>query len=130
MSGSFEAIEVIPATPAAVYAAWLSSEGHSAMTGAPATCSDQAGGSFDAWDGYITGRNLELDPGRRIVQSWRAADFPDAAEDSTLEVTLTPVEGGTQLILRHSNLPGDGESYRQGWVEWYFEPMKRYFAGA
>src|ERR1035437_1777404 len=49
----------------------MSSDGHSAMTGAPATIDPQLGGAFEEWDGYIAGRTLLLESGRRIVQSWR-----------------------------------------------------------
>jgi uncharacterized protein YndB with AHSA1/START domain len=62
---------LLPATPDEVYQAWLSSDGHSQMTGSPATVSAQVGGEFSAWDGYIHGKNLELRRGTRIVQSWR-----------------------------------------------------------
>ena len=67
----FTVSDVIPASPDEVYRAWLSSEGHSEMTGGAANASDEVGASFDAWDGYIEGKNVDLEPGRRIVQSWR-----------------------------------------------------------
>jgi hypothetical protein len=82
-----------------------------------------------AWDGYITGRNLELVPGERIMQSWRTADFTDEHEDSIVTLTLTEVEGGTLLTLAHSDVPDEQTSYEPGgWQEHYFEPMKEYFA--
>jgi activator of HSP90 ATPase len=43
---------------------------HSAFTGAKATGEVKVGGEFSAWDGYITGRNLELEKGKHIVQEW------------------------------------------------------------
>jgi hypothetical protein len=56
---------VIPADPKAVYAAWMSSKGHAAMTGS----------------------------GAKI-------DIP----------------------------AGHGPEYRKGWLDFYFKPMKEYFA--
>ena len=79
MSYDFELVCELPAPPQAVYEAWLSSAGHSAMTGAKAKASKTAGAAYSAWDGYIVGRNLRLEPGRTIVQSWRTAEF--AADD-------------------------------------------------
>ena len=67
----FTVSDTIPATPAEIYSAWLSDEGHTEMTGGEANCSGEVGGEFDAWDGYISGVNLELDENARIVQSWR-----------------------------------------------------------
>ncbi len=127
MTIEFEISTIIPATPEAIYRAWLSSEGHSAMTGASAEITDELGAEFEAWDGYITGRNLELEPGRRIVQAWRTSEFGEDEPDSRLEVTLEPVGDKTKLTLRHTGLSPGGEQYEQGWVESYFEPMIDYF---
>ena len=129
MAISFEVSEILPASPAAVYLAWLDSKGHTAMTGSPAQASAEVGTAFSAWDGYIHGVNLELDPPRRILQAWRTAEFTDSDPDSLLEVLLAPVKGGTRVTLRHSNLPAHGDQYREGWVESYFMPMKAYFGG-
>ena len=71
MTLEFSVSAVTPASPQAIYNAWLDSEGHTKMTGSPANSSANVGDSFDAWDGYITGKNLEIEPGKRIVQSWR-----------------------------------------------------------
>jgi activator of HSP90 ATPase len=120
---------VLPATPERIYTAWLSGRQHSAMTGGKATVVARVGGKHTAWDGYITGRTLELEPDRRIVQAWRSADFPDDAEDSRLEVLLEPAAGGTKITLKHSHIPaGQGAGYKQGWVENYFNPMRAYFS--
>ncbi len=118
----------IPATADEIYEAWLDSRAHSEMTGAEANQSDAVGGAVSAWGDYISGRNLELVPGERIVQSWRTADFTDEHEDSIITVTLEEVAGGTLLTLVHSDVPADQTSYeRGGWQEHYFEPMKTYF---
>lgn len=127
MALEFEISTTIPAKPDEVYKAWLESKSHSKMTGSKAKVSDKIGDRFLAWDGYISGSNLELKPGKKIVQSWRTSEFADSEEDSRLEITLAPAKGGTKLTLRHSNLPAHGEQYRQGWVDSYFDPMKEYF---
>ena len=76
MGLQFTTSVTIPASPNAIYSAWLDSAGHSAMTGAAAVCSAEIEGSFQAWDGFIKGRNLELQENTRIVQSWRTRRFP------------------------------------------------------
>lgn len=129
MTLEFSVSAVIPATPRAIFDAWLDSDGHSAMTGAPATASARVGADFTAWDGYITGHNLSLEPGRRIVQSWRTTEFGKQDKDSRIEVTLEPVKGGTRVTLHHSDVPDGHTGYRSGWQDYYFTPMKRYFAG-
>lgn len=129
MPYEFRLIDTIPATPQKIYAAWLDSVAHSAMTGAAAVMSDEVGANVSAWDGYITGRNLELVSGKCIVQSWRTSRFTDEHEDSVITVLLEATDGGTLLTLVHSNVPDDQRSYEQGgWQENYFVPMKAYFS--
>ena len=127
----FELVTVIPAAPAVVYRAWLDGKEHARMTGGPATGEPVVGAPHSAWDGYIRGKNLELEEGVRILQSWRTSEFPEGAPDSRLEVLLHEDAKGTRLVLRHSEIPeGQGASYEEGWVDHYFEPMQAYFAKA
>lgn len=115
------------AKPEELYNAWLDSEVHSDMTGGKAIVSDNVGGIFSAWDSYISGTNIILEPYKKIVQLWRTTDF-ESNEDSVLEITLFEKEGGTELNLTHRNLPESGSDYRTGWIEYYFNPMKEYFS--
>ena len=120
---------LIPAEPEKVYLAWLDSAGHTAITGSPAKIDRRIGGKFTAWDGYIEGTTLELQPFQRILQSWRTSEFPDSSPNSQLEVLFEPAEGGTRLTLIHTNIPdGQAEEYRQGWEDFYFTPMTSYFS--
>lgn len=120
---------LLPATPKQVYDAWLSSKGHTEMTGGESKGNAKVGSVFTAWDGYIEGKNLELEPNKRIVQSWRTSEFPEDADDSRLEITLEKVKDGTKITLNHTNIPkGQGKQYKQGWHDHYFKPMREYFS--
>jgi len=126
---AFTLTTTIPASPQEIYEAWLDSVVHSEMTGSEASMSEETGAQVSAWDGYITGRNLELVPGERIVQSWRTTQFTNEHEDSQIIVTLEAVEDGTLLTLEHTNVPDAQKSYEEGgWQKHYFDPMKEYFA--
>lgn len=129
MPYSFTLTATIPASPQEVYEAWLDSIAHSEMTGGAARTSGDVGAEVTAWDNYITGRNVELVPGERIVQTWRTSEFDDEHEDSLITLTLEPVDDGTLLTLEHSNVPEAHKSYEEGgWQENYFEPMVAYFS--
>ena len=119
----------IKASAKEIYTSWLSSEGHTKMTGGAATVSDTIGDRFTAWDGYIEGKNIALEPYKRIVQSWRTSQFEGKEEDSQIEILLNEADGETELTLIHSNVPESGEHYIQGWDDHYFQPMKDYFSG-
>jgi uncharacterized protein YndB with AHSA1/START domain len=129
MPYAFTLTATIPASAQDIYDAWLDSEAHTRMTGGEAAMSDEIGAQVVAWGGYITGRNLELVPGERIVQSWRTAEFTDQHEDSIVTVTLEEVADGTLLTLTHSRVPDGQTSYQEGgWQVHYLEPMQDYFA--
>jgi uncharacterized protein YndB with AHSA1/START domain len=129
MSFKFTVAAVVPASPKAVYDAWLDTKGHTAMTGAGARASKKVGGKWTAADDYCWGVNLELVPGKRIVQSWRSTDFGEGDADSRIAVTLAPAAGGTKVTLLHSSIPDSQKEagYKDGWFEFYFNPMKEYF---
>ena len=89
MPFEFSVTDFIPASPQDIYDAWLSSSGHERITGGQkAQISAQEGAAFTVWNGYISGRNLKLEPGRRIVQSWRTTKFTATDPDSQIEVLL------------------------------------------
>ena len=66
---------VILASPEEVNDALVDAKKHSAFTGAKATGDAKVGGAFSAWDGYITGKHLELEPGARIIQEWNTTEW-------------------------------------------------------
>ncbi len=112
-----------------IYKAWLNSKSHTGFTGSPAVVNARKGGKFTAWDGYISGKNLELHPYDKIVQAWRTSDFRNEDPDSLLEISFVELKGKTRVILKHTGIPkGQGMAYRQGWLEFYFQPMKDYFS--
>jgi uncharacterized protein YndB with AHSA1/START domain len=127
MSIEFEVSEVIPASPEKVYTAWVNSKEHTLMTGSPARVSAKVGETFEAWDGYIQGKNLELEPPNRILQLWRTSEFEESDKDSILEILFTSEGDGTRITIRHSELPDHGMQYYQGWIDSYFAPMAAYF---
>lgn len=111
-----------------IYQTWLNSHGHTEMTGGTASISDKIGADFSAWDGYIKGRNLELEPYKRILQSWRTSQFEAHEEDSQIEILLNEVDGETEFTLIQTKVPESGEHYKKGWDNYYFQPMKAYFS--
>jgi activator of HSP90 ATPase len=116
------------ASPENVYRALLSSKEHSTITGTKASVSSRKGAKFTAWDGYISGRNLALTKGKKIVQEWQTTEWPEGYAPSRLEITLAAKKGGTELGLVQTEVPkSQAAEYRQGWIDCYWEPMKKYF---
>ena len=127
MSEIIELREVFNATTQEIYNAWLNSYLHTQMTGGEANCSNIVGASFTAWDGYISGKNLELFENKKIVQTWRTTEFSEDDEDSILTIQLSEIKEGTELTLTHKNIPKGQTQYKQGWLDHYFVSMKEFF---
>jgi activator of HSP90 ATPase len=129
MPQSIRQTVIIKASPKRVYDTLLDAQRFSAFTsGAPAEIDAQAGGAFSCFGGMITGRNLELLPGRRIVQAWRAGNWPDGVY-SIVRFELEPQGSDTKLTLEHAAFPeGTAEHLEGGWHKMYWEPLQKYFA--
>lgn len=108
-----------------VYEALVDSKKHSESTGGKAVISRKVGGKFTAYDGYAEGKNVELVPDKKIVQTWRAEDWP---EEQTSQVTflIEEADGKTRLIFTQTGIPEDqAEDIAQGWRDYYWKPMKQ-----
>lgn len=80
-------------------------------------------------DGHVSleGEILEIEPPRRLVQSFHVTDEDPAADDppSTVTWELTPLDRGTRLRLIHD---GQGEAtmtYTEGGWEYILDGLKR-----
>ncbi len=66
---------------------------------------DRLGKSTSHTDTY-GGRFVELVPGARVVETMAfETDDPAMAATMTMTTTLTPVDGGTEVVVRHEGLP-------------------------
>jgi len=119
---------VIHALPEEVYEAFLDPKKHSEFTGSKATGKAKVGAEFTAWDGYISGKTVELEKGKRIVQEWVTTEWPEGYPPSRLELKFREMNGETELTMTHSDVPVEQkEELEQGWTDFYWDPLKDYF---
>lgn len=119
---------IIPAEPDDVYGAIIDGKKHSDFTGSKATSDPKVGGNFTAWDGYIFGKYIELEKGKKIVQEWVTTEWPKGYPPSIFELKLKKVQGGTEIEMTHSKVPEEqADDYDQGWKDYYWKPLKEYF---
>jgi len=89
-----------------VFKGWLDNRIHGEFTGgAKAKIDPNEGGSYSAYDGYITGKNIEIFPHKKIIQTWRTSEFGKEDKDSLLEILFTQKDDYTLVSLTHSNIP-------------------------
>jgi len=92
-------------------------------TGAAAVMEPLPGTEFSLWDGEISGLNLEIEPGKKIVQEWY---FEGEDEKSIVTITLIPEGNNTNVELLHINIPEEAfDNIVEGWDRYYFKPLKQ-----
>lgn len=116
------------APPTEVYEMLMDSQKHQSLSGIKAKISKRVGGAFSAWGGHISGFNLALKPGKKIVQAWRATGWwPD--HYSVAIYDLNKVKEGTRLTFTQIGIPpGRYSGHYRGWIETYWTPMKEILA--
>ncbi len=116
------------ASPETLFEMYMDSKKHSAATGAPAKLSRKVGGAWSAHSEAIGGKNLQIIPGKQIVQAWRAG-FWKKDELSVLIMTFEKTPGGTLVEIIHVGVPQhDQNGVRNGWSKYYWKPWKKYLA--
>jgi len=111
------------ARPHVVYEMLMDSAEHARFTGAEASISREVGGAFTAYDGALTGTNIELVPDAKIVQSWRAGDWPEG-HYSSATFLLEEADGGTRLAFTQTGVPAQSyDDINQGWRDHYWSKM-------
>ena len=121
----FKKYYIISAPPEEVYLALTLEQTIMLWTGAKAEMQPEPGTEFSLWDGNIVGKNLEFDPGKKIVQQWYFGDNP---EESIVTLKLHPDSKGTSLEVRHSNIPDDDyEDIIEGWDNIYVGSLQDFY---
>jgi uncharacterized protein YndB with AHSA1/START domain len=134
---------VIDAYPREVYEVLADAAALSALSGRSGTAGPGEGQEFTAFDGHVTGRQVELVPGTRIVQAWRLAEWEPGAYTLvcftlTAEPAGRPGAGPTLLVIDQHGEPAGADTLgchptwrdhlNEGWPAFYLTPLARHFA--
>ncbi|MDX1468416.1 MAG: SRPBCC domain-containing protein [Acidimicrobiia bacterium] len=111
----------IKASPSTVYRYLTEAERWTQWQGESATIDAREGGIFSivmANGMNARGQFTDLVPDKRLTFTWGWVDRPGIPPGSTLvTIELQDEDGGTLLVLTHSDLPDDEtSSHREGWL--------------
>ena len=121
----FKKYYLLPATPQEIYTALTNPLTIELWTGEEAVMSTEPGSEFSMCDGSIVGKNLEFEPGKKIVQQWY---FDGQPEPSVVTIKLHPDKSATSVELRHTNIPdAEYEGFAEGWDNSYFGSLIEFF---
>ncbi len=116
----------VDAQPETVFAFFTEAEKITRWLAAEATTDPRPGGVIhqthrsEGVDYLMRGEFVELEPPHRVVFTWgfENTSMGVTPGSSTVEVTLTPADGGTHLRLVHSGLPEPAlATHGPGWDE-------------
>lgn len=117
---------IITAPPEEVYLALTLPATIQLWTGEEAEMSTEPGSEFSLWEGSISGKNLEFEKGRKIIQQW----YFEQEEPSIVTIILHPHKKGTSAELKHTNIPDeDYDNIVGGWNEAYFGGLIDFYEG-
>ncbi len=118
---------VLNASPHEVYEALMDSTKHSEFTHSPAVIHREVGGEFSAFDGWASGTTIELIPDTKIVQKWRAMEWPEG-HYSIVTFELREEGQKTRLDFTQTEIPEEFYAELEaGWTEYYWDNLKAYF---
>jgi activator of HSP90 ATPase len=114
------------ATPHDIYETLMDSKRHSKLSRQRTTVSRRVGGAFRVGKD-LEGKHLALTKDRRIVQTWRANNWPKGVY-STATFALSRAPSGTRIRFTQTGVPDEfyGE-ISEGWRQYYWRQMREQF---
>lgn len=90
----------------------------------PAKMETKAGTEFEIFEGDITGKILELEPNKKVVQQWY---FGEQEEPSIVTFKIHTDKGKVSLELRHTNIPDEAyNEITEGWKKYFLGRIKEF----
>lgn len=123
----FKKYFIITTSPDQVYLALTTEATIQLWSGDKTEMKPEPGSEFSLWDGSIVGRNLEFEPGKKIVQQWY---FGEQTEPSIVTIILHSHNQGTSVEVRQTNIPdADYEDIAEGWIHTYMASLQEFYEG-
>ncbi|MEO5969154.1 MAG: SRPBCC domain-containing protein [Bdellovibrionia bacterium] len=115
------------ASPLTIYTLLANAKKLCAFTGKEASMDETIGGRFSSYEGSIAGINVDLLPGKRIVQAWREQKFPEGIFSMATFNLVPTQDGGTELTLTHRGVPKELiPRISAEWRELYWNKIKQF----
>ena len=114
------------ASPHEVFELLMDSKKHAGFSGSKAKISRKKNGAFEAYDGWIQGKNIKIVKDKKIVQFWRGKSWPKG-HFSKAEFKFVKKRKGCKLTFTQTGVPDEVYSdINKGWKFHYWKKMKAY----
>lgn len=127
-TGSIKQTIFFSAPPEQVYQLIMDPEKHADFTGSDVEMNSEIQGTFEVFDGYCHGYNIELVEGQKIVQAWHFEEDGWPADHFSVCTFQFDTDGkNTKMTFVQTGIPEHKvEALKSGWNEFYWEPMESY----
>jgi activator of HSP90 ATPase len=123
----FKKYFMIPVDPEQLYRTLTNPATVQLWAGADAVMSEEPDSEFSLWEESIVGKNLEFEPGKKIVQEWYFGE--DAEAPSIVTIKLHEHKQGTSMEVRQTNIPDDVyDEITEGWEEVYIASLLDFYS--
>ncbi|MCF1716767.1 SRPBCC domain-containing protein [Flavihumibacter sp. RY-1] len=123
----FKKYFMIPVDPEQLYRTLTNPATVQLWAGADAVMSEEPDSEFSLWEESIVGKNLEFEPGKKIVQEWYFGE--DAEAPSIVTIKLHEHKQGTSMEVRQTNIPDDVyDEITEGWEEVYISSLLDFYS--
>ncbi len=90
--------------------------------GGPAKMNDKVGFAFSLWGGDIFGKNIDVVPGKKLVQEWYGGKWE---KPSIARFELSSENDGTRIDFFQTEVPdNEFKGIQEGWKDYYLGPIK------
>lgn len=91
--------------------------------------SQEAGGVFEWFDGWVKGEVLEIKEPSLLIFTWKPSEWDKKTPFSQVKIEITRHQAGSLVMLTHSGFPDEKEveKHESGWMDYVFEPLNEYF---
>ena len=123
----FKKYFIIPVDPEQLYRTLTNPATVQLWAGADAVMSEEPDSEFSLWEESIVGKNLEFEPGKKVVQEWYFGE--DAEAPSIVTIKLHEHKQGTSMEVRQTNIPDDVyDEITEGWEEVYIASLLDFYS--
>jgi activator of HSP90 ATPase len=123
----FKKYFMMPVDPEQLYRTLTNPATVQLWAGADAIMSEEPDSEFSLWEESIVGKNLEFEPGKKIVQEWYFGE--DAEAPSIVTIKLHEHKQGTSMEVRQTNIPDDVyDEITEGWEQVYIASLLDFYS--
>jgi activator of HSP90 ATPase len=120
---TFKKYFIFETLPEYVYNAIVNPDIISIWTNSEVVMSEVPGSEFSMYDGDISGKNIEFEKNKKLVQEWYFEN--PVGQESIVTIKLHVDKKGTSFELTHTNIPDDlYDDIVEGWIYGYIDPIR------